>query len=196
MSERPALLLDVLGTLVHDPFDREIPAFFGMSRDELLRRQHPTVWVEFEHGAIDEEEYFRRYFADGRPVDRDALLARVRGAYRWLDGMEELLVELRDRGFELHALSNYPVWYRMIEERLALSTYVEWSFVSCETGVRKPSPEAYLGAARALGRPPGDCLFVDNTPSNCRAAEAVGMPALEFVGADALRSALARRGLP
>ncbi len=42
-------------------------------------------------------------------------------------------------------------------------------------GVRKPAPEPYLASAQALGVPPAECLFVDDMPTNCRGAEAVGM---------------------
>ncbi len=116
-------------------------------------------------------------------------------AYRWLEGMEELVADLRRAGASLHALSNYSPWYRLIEERLAVSRYVAWSFVSCDTGVRKPDPQAYLGPARALGVDPADCVFVDDREANCRAARAVGMDAIRFRGAGDLRTELERRGL-
>jgi FMN phosphatase YigB (HAD superfamily) len=95
----------------------------------------------------------------------------------------------------MHVLSNYPTWYLMIEERLGLSRYLPWSFVSCRTGVRKPDPEAFLGAARALALPPGACLFIDDHPANVEAARAVGMQALRFEGAASLRAELERERL-
>ena len=67
--------------------------------------------------------------------------------------------------------------------------------MSCERGVRKPDAEAYLGAARHLGIAPGACLFVDDRPANCAAAEGVGMPAITFRGADDLRARLVERGV-
>ena len=81
-------------------------------------------------------------FADERPYATDAFLAAVKDAYRWIDGMQSLLAELRDRSVEMHTLSNYPVWYRVIEEKLELSRYLRWTFVSCLAGVQKPHPEA------------------------------------------------------
>ena len=108
---------------------------------------------------------------------------------------EALLGELRQRGVPMHALSNYRPWYARIEARLSLSRFLEWSFVSCDTGVRKPDPRAYLGAARRLGVSPGECLFVDDRPENCTGAEAAGMPAILFEGAASLRQALTTRGI-
>jgi HAD superfamily hydrolase (TIGR01509 family) len=192
---RPVLLLDVMDTLVHEPFQREVPGFFGLTLEELLSQKHPTAWVEYELGAIDEETLFARFFRDGRRIDGAGLKRVMAEAYRWLPGMEELLGELVRAGHELHALSNYPEWYRLIEQRLGLSRYLSWSFVSCLTGLRKPDPRAFTGAARALGVAPGQCLFVDDRETNCAAARATGMQAVRFTGARELRRALAARGL-
>ena len=187
------LLLDIMDTVVRDPFATEEPAFFGLTLKELQRQKDPTAWVEFELGEIDEAEYFRRFFTDRRTVDGEGLKATFRRAYRWVEGMEDLLRELHgdgEEGWRIHALSNYPPWYRLIDEALGVGRYLEWTFVSCHTGVRKPTPTAYLGAAETLGVEPGECLFVDDRQRNCDAAEAVGMGAVRFTDAPALRQAL------
>lgn len=196
MSARAEVILfDVMGTLVHDPFFEEIPGFFGMSLPELLTVKHPSAWVRFEHGELEEDELLASFFADRRAFDGDAFVTMLRSAYRWLEGVEPLLGELRERGVAMHALSNYPCWYRLIEERLSLSRYVAWSFVSCETGVRKPDREAYLYACRTLGVAAERCLFVDDRPVNCAAARAVGMDAIVFNDAATLRAQLLDRGI-
>ncbi len=184
------LLLDIMDTVVWDPFATEEPAFFGLTLKALQCQKDPTAWVEFELGEIDEEEYFRRFFTDRRTVDGEGLKDTFRRAYQWVEGMEDLLRELHGCGQPIHALSNYPPWYRLIDEALGVGRYLEWSFVSCHTGVRKPTPTAYLGAAEALGVDPGECLFVDDRQLNCDAAAAVGMSAVRFTGAPALRQAL------
>ncbi len=196
VENRPeVLLLDVMGTLVRDPFHEEIPAFFGMSLRELLEVKHPSAWVRFEHGELTEDELVASFFADGRAFDGRAFVDMLRDAYRWIEGIEPLLAELSSRRVPMHTLSNYPCWYRLIEERLGLSRYAAWSFVSCETGVRKPDPEAYLFASRALGVTPSRRLYVDDRAVNCDAARAVGMDAIVFTDARALRDALRERGL-
>lgn len=192
---KAVVLFDVMDTLVHEPFHREMPEFFGMSMEELLATKHPTAWVEFELGRLTEEEFLGRFFRDGRAFDRAAFLRAVTGAYRWLPGMEELLAELARRGVEMHALSNYPQWFRTIEERLRLSRFLRWSFVSCLTGVRKPDARAFTGAAAALGRRAEECLLIDDREPNCAAARALGMAAVRFTSAEELGAELARRGL-
>jgi len=194
-ANRPVLLLDVMDTLVRDPFPTAVPAFFGLDLPGLLAAKHPRAWIEFELGTWDEATFLPRYFHDERPYDHAAFKRCLAQAYAWIEGMEPLLAELKQAGVAMHALSNYPPWYRLIEERLGLSRYLDWSFVSCETGVRKPEPSAYLGAAQALSRAPSECLFVDDRAKNCAAAEALGMPAHHFQTAAGLRRELVSRGV-
>jgi HAD superfamily hydrolase (TIGR01509 family) len=195
MPAPPVVFFDVLDTLVQNPFYREIPAFFGLTLSELRSSRHPTSWLEFECGEIPEAEYLRRMFADGRQFDSGAFLTEVRRGYRWMDGMEPVLAELRKQGVEMHTLSNYPVWYRDIEEILELSRYVAWTFVSCFSGLRKPWPEAFRSAAAAVGREPADCLLIDDIQENCEGARCAGMQAIWFRGAADVRDALLSRGL-
>ncbi len=191
-----AILFDVMDTLVRDPFRDVIPGFFGMTLEELLAVKHPSAWVEFERGERDHGSFLRSFFADGRAFDHGAFEEAVKEAYEWLPGMEALLAQLRDEDVSLVALSNYPDWYRWIDEKLGVGRYFdcEWGRVSFHTGVRKPDPEAYLGAARALELPAQACLFIDDRQSNVDAARAVGMDALRFEGVEALRASLAERG--
>ena len=195
MERRPILLFDVLGTLVYDPFYVEVPAFFELSFDELLAQKHPTAWADFERAAITEDELFASFFLDRRAFDHEGLKTCMAAAFRWLDGMEELLAELAVAGHAIHAFSNYPWWYRWIEERLGLSRYLSWSFVSWDTGLRKPDPRAYANALACLARPAGECLFVDDREVNCAAARRCGLAAIRFDGASAVRSALVGRGV-
>jgi HAD superfamily hydrolase (TIGR01509 family) len=176
---------------VPDPFFTHMAGFFALTMEELLRRKHPTTWVRIELSELDAHGFFEQFFADGTPIDGPAFKAHVREAYVWIDGIEALLHDLKESGVEMHALSNYPPWYQLIEERLGLSRYVELSFFSCDTRLRKPAAEAYLGACRALGRNPEECLFIDDRAQNTDAARAAGLRALQFTGdVGALRASL------
>lgn len=182
-------------TLVSEPFYQALPDHFGLTLDELLELKHPTAWVEFEKGEITEDEYARKFFRDGREVDPAALRRCLRDHYQWLDGMRSLVGELYGAGCEMHALSNYPVWYEIIEEKLRLSRYLKWTFVSWKTGLRKPDRETFLNAAETLDVSPEECLFIDDRPVNVDAAKQVGMDAIVMTGADELRRGLIDRTL-
>lgn len=196
MRDRPVLLWDVMSTLVTEPFLETMPAFFGLSLDQLLAVKDPTAWIDFEHGRIDEATYLSRFFRDGRPVDGEGLKRAMQGAYDYMPGVRALLTELSGAGYPMHALSNYSPWYALIEEKLELSRFLSWRFVSCETGLRKPDADAYRNAARTLEVDPGACVFVDDREVNVAAARAVGMQAiLRTPDIDALRRDLAALGV-
>lgn len=195
-AEAPrAILWDVMSTLVYDPFLVELPGFFGMSFKELIQDKDPHAWPRFERGELDEESFWQVFFKDRRAVDDQALRQTLYQAYRFEPGMQELLARLKQiEGLSMHTMTNYPDWWRMIEQKLELSRYVDWTFISCEQGLRKPNPEAYLQAARLAGQPPEACLFIDDRQQNCDAAQAVGMRAVRFVDSASLSQALVAMG--
>ncbi|MEM9692185.1 MAG: HAD-IA family hydrolase [Myxococcota bacterium] len=188
------LVLDLMSTLVREPFLEKVPEALGMTLAELIEAKHPTAWIDFEKGRIEEGEFVRRFFADGRAFDHAAMLEAMVGHYDFIDGVEALLVELGSGGHRPHIMSNYPVWYRLIEEKLRLSRYVDWTFVSCHAGLRKPDPRAYRYVAHKLGVGLHDIVFVDDRASNCEAAAGLGIDAILFEGAASLRAELVQRG--
>ncbi|KAJ0013904.1 hypothetical protein Pint_21325 [Pistacia integerrima] len=40
-----------------------------MPMKELIECKHPTAWIEFKKGLIDEMELARKFFKDGRPFN-------------------------------------------------------------------------------------------------------------------------------
>lgn len=180
-----------MDTLVRDPFRDVMPGFFGMTLEQMMALKHPNAWGRFERGELDEQRFLESFFADGRGFDQAGFCQAIRDSYCWLEGMELLLEQLAQRGYPMHVLSNYPVWYRWIEERLRVSRYVPWTFVSCHLGLRKPDPAIFRRVARELSRSPAECLLIDDRARNCEAARAEGMPAIHFQGSsDHLRREL------
>ncbi|XP_006662889.1 flavin mononucleotide hydrolase 1, chloroplatic [Oryza brachyantha] len=191
----PVLLFDVMDTLVRDPFYHHIPAFFQMSMKELLESKHPTAWSEFETGLIDENELAKKFFNDGRSFDLEGLKACMVRAYEYIDGVEDILISLKKNDYEVHAFTNYPVWYQLVEEKLKLSKYLSWTFCSCTVGKRKPSPDFYLHAVDHLSVDPASCIFIDDRMTNIEAALSVGMVGLHFKNAEVLKKDLCSLGV-
>ncbi|XP_075083939.1 flavin mononucleotide hydrolase 1, chloroplatic-like [Nicotiana tabacum] len=191
----PILLFDVMDTIVRDPYYNEIPAFFRMPMKELLECKHPTTWIEFEKGLITEDECAQRFFKDGRPFDLEGLKNCMRRAYSYIEGVEGLLNSLKENGYEIHAFTNYPIWYQMIEDKLHLSNYLCWTFCSCIFGKRKPDPDFYLEVVKHLNVEASNCIFVDDRMRNVEAAVEVGLNGLQFKNADLLRKDLSLLGV-
>jgi HAD superfamily hydrolase (TIGR01509 family) len=192
-SRETVLLFDIMSTVVYDPFYEHMPDYFEMSFEELLEAKDPDAWFEFERGEIDETTLAERFFDERDPIDLEGIKRRFYDEYRFVEGMEGLLAELNARGVEIHAFSNYGPWYRMIEDKLELSRFLAWSFVSCCMGLRKPDPEVYDHVVEALGVEPETCLFVDDRESNVEGAREAGLRSFVFDGAEPTRLELARR---
>ena len=182
------ILWDVMGTLVHDPFYEEVPAFFGMTLDDLLAVKHPEAWRRCERGDMSVEDMERGFFADGRDYDIVGLRETMARSYRLLPGIESLLHALE--GVPMHVVSNYTPWYAMIEDELALSRWMAWSFVSCDIGARKPEASFYTTVLERLRVHPSSCVFIDDREDNCAGARAVGMYAILFEDAVTTRTSL------
>lgn len=140
-----------------------------------LRSTHPHWWA---HGAAYVEHF-------------PASLAEV-------PGTAQLVADLHDAGVPLVGLTNWSeeLYYRYAAEKYAVLRLLDDVVVSGEVKVAKPDPRAYEIAAERIGLPLDRLAFVDDSPRNIAAATALGMDAILFTEATALREELRKRGLP
>jgi FMN hydrolase / 5-amino-6-(5-phospho-D-ribitylamino)uracil phosphatase len=186
-----ALLVDMMGVLIYDPYLEALQAATGLATVEAHRLKDPTCWPEFEVGAIDEAEFARRFFgADaGARFDLEAFHGARRGGYRPLPGVRELL-EAAEGRVQRYVASNYPVWVEELRERFAFDEYFEGVFASHHLRVRKPDPRFFELVLAAIGQEPQACLLIDDRAVNCAAAERLGLRTHLFDGAAGLRRRL------
>lgn len=158
------------------------------------------LWQRFSIGAITREAYWGAILQSiGLPSGGAALEAMLeiqsRTAWARIDaGMLALIDGLRDAGgLRLGILSNsaedHEPFIARFEGRFDVAHF------SHRQGRRKPDPEAFLQAARALGPPPEATLFVDDKARNTDAAAALGFEVWLFEDRPEFERALQRRGL-
>lgn len=181
------LLFDVMDTLVFDPVFELLPRLFDESSDKLWELADKESWPAFERGEMNESEYFEKFFTDRRPFPAAEFKAGMNDGYQWLPGIPELLAELTKIKIPMYTASNYPVWYQDIEAKLNLSDFVDWRFVSCKMGVRKPSAEFFKKIVTELNLPAANGLFIDNRLDNVKAAASNGLNAVLFESAEQIR---------
>eukprot|EP00735_Rhodelphis_limneticus_P011434 TRINITY_DN4527_c0_g1::TRINITY_DN4527_c0_g1_i1::g.23191::m.23191 TRINITY_DN4527_c0_g1::TRINITY_DN4527_c0_g1_i1::g.23191 ORF type:complete len:362 (-),score=23.29,sp/Q84VZ1/FHY1C_ARATH/40.33/2e-43,HAD_2/PF13419.1/1.8e-18,Hydrolase_like/PF13242.1/0.00025,Acid_PPase/PF12689.2/0.0041,Dehyd-heme_bind/PF09098.5/0.085,OrfB_Zn_ribbon/PF07282.6/1.9e+02,OrfB_Zn_ribbon/PF07282.6/5.5 TRINITY_DN4527_c0_g1_i1:255-1340(-) len=174
------ILFDVMSTLVTDPFTKVIPRVFNMSMNEFYKEAHPDTWYKFEKGHLEEEEFSKYYFKDQRKFDLQRLKSEVHSLYEFIPNMENLLNDLSQASIPMHIASNYPEWYSMIEDKLSLSRYLPWSYVSCHLGVRKPDRDFFAHIAQDLNISLNDILLVDDDLANIQSASQYGMQVFHF----------------
>ncbi len=117
-----------------------------------------------------ESELWTRWLAPEFPQERTASLGveltfqyrQTMGSRVMVDGGRDVVLELHRRGYILGIISNLitsrevPDW---LDEE-GLTPYFKSVALSSVLGIRKPSPEIYLVAARQAGVPPEQCVYV------------------------------------
>lgn len=192
-----AILFDLMGTVIYDPYLEALQAATGMSLATTFRARDPNCWPEFELGAIDEAEFVRRFFPDpepGQEFDITAFNRVRREGYAFLPGMEEVLTALQGVT-NRYVASNYPVWIEELRAAFALERYFEGFYASCYLGFRKPDPAFFTALLDDLHLPAGRCLFIDDRRTNCDAAAEVGLTVHHFEDAERLKRDLATLGV-
>ena len=192
-----AVCFDLMGTVLYDPYLEAIEAATGMGIGEVLPVKDPDSWPQFEMGAIDEDEFVRRFFTadeSARAFDMEAFHRVRRAGYAFLPGMDELLEALAG-SVARYVASNYPLWIEELATQFDFASHFDGVFASCHLGVRKPDTAFYTGMLEQIGRPAEQCLFVDDRRINCEAAAAVGMQVHHFTDAATLRAHLAEAGV-
>ncbi len=113
-----------------------------------------------------------------------------------VEGAVEILRELRASTVALYALTNWSAEsFRHARERFAFLEWFRGIVVSGEERVAKPDPRIFAILVDRYRLDPAKTLYVDDAELNVAAARAVGMTAVHFTGAEALREELVALGL-
>ena len=112
-------------------------------------------------------------------------------------GTHEIVNALDARGVPLYAITNFSAdfWTPFHERERAFLSRFRGIVVSGREKLLKPHPDIYRLALRRFGLEAREALFVDDRAINVHGAEAVGMRAHLFTGAEDLRRRLEAEGL-
>lgn len=91
------------------------------------------------------------------------------------------LTRLRADGTAIALVSNCGDTTRPLLDDLDVIPLADSVILSCEVGSVKPSPEIYLTALEDLGVAAVDAVMIDDQPSFCAGAEAVGVRAIQIL---------------
>lgn len=147
----------------------------GMVDDEAYRRmcQGEMTEPEYLQGILD---LLAAESIDFDPIN-DPDYSRERRPEVW-----KLIEEASSRSLTQAILTNDASrwmgdnWWETWPDRRYFQAIVDVATLDA----RKPEPEPFLAVLDRVGNPPGECIFVDDMPVNCRGAEDVGMHSLWF----------------
>jgi putative hydrolase of the HAD superfamily len=108
----------------------------------------------------------------------------MRAYVRLYDDAVPFFTGLRDRGIAVALVSNCSETTRPLLEYLDVIRLTDAVVLSCEVRSAKPSPDIYLAALEDLGVAAVDAVFIDDQPTFCAGAEAVGVRAIQIARPD------------
>ena len=122
--------------------------------------------------------------------------------HRWLETLGPpveanvaLLRRLRASSRPVYALSNFAAeTFALAEDLHPFLKAFDARIVSGHVGVAKPDRRIFEILFERVGRGPGELLFVDDSPANVRASQALGMPAIHYTPGLDLEGELKARG--
>ena len=176
-------------------------ALNAAERKLLLEELFQSVeWVQLDHGTISEGEAVARVC--GRlPKALHAIAAEIITGW-WkaplspVEGMAELVRELKAKGYGIYLLSNAGTALRTYFPRIPGAECFDGLMVSAEENRIKPQYEIFDALFRRFGLKPESCFFVDDSPANVESARCRGMEGTIFRGdVPRLRRELAAAGI-
>jgi putative hydrolase of the HAD superfamily len=96
--------------------------------------------------------------------------------------MQEVLAELKSKGYKLYLLSNAAKRQHAYWPRVPGNEFFEGTVISADWRLVKPQPEIYHALLSRFGLQPQECLFVDDSAQNVEGANFVGMDGIVFHG--------------
>lgn len=144
-----------------------------------------TFWLQFaeEKGIVLAEDWVQRYQA--------AILKFLHVNAE----MYALVDELKAKEIPVALFSNVKERYAKPIRELGLYKPFDPCILSCDIGVEKPDPQAYLILLAALDLPGKAVLFFDDKLENIEAAKTLGIDAVLFQSPEQVRKALIERKL-
>lgn len=197
------MIFDMGGVLL----DYNPPRFIShLTTDEadaaLLMREvfNSVEWFRLDRGTITVEEASAAMKQNLPPRlhgEVDRLTAWWELELRPIEGMEELLAELKELGYGVYLLSNATIRHPEYFDRLPSARYFDGRFVSAFYKMLKPQFEIYTAMLKKFDLKAEECFFVDDSVANVEGAYCVGIAGAVFDGdVDRLRGILNQAGIP
>ncbi len=131
----------------------------------------------------------------GRKYEMEMIISDWEDMLKTKDDTVKLITLLKNNGYGLYYLSNMAEdTFKNLQNRRFWS-YFKGGVVSCNVKVAKPDEKIFLGTVRKFGLNADECIFIDDTPKNVDAANAVGIKSILFHSAPALARELTELGV-
>lgn len=143
------------------------------------------LWKQMDHGDLDEQ----RMIEIVEPELPEHLKSYVRPLIsRWCDpiimieGMNDLVFKLKQKGYGIYLLSNASVMQKVYWPDVNCASCFDGVVVSAFEHVMKPDPKIYEILLERYGLTADECIFIDDRKDNIEAAGKLGFDTFLFEG--------------
>lgn len=165
---------------------------------ERAERLHQAIfyseqWLSFDYGKCTHEENKQAILAALPPEDRavaDIYLEHWQEHYRVIEGMPEIIDELKSRGIKLYLLSNYSDRFEQCYARYELLHRFDGQLISYTVGTGKDDPEFFKMLLKKYDLKAEECIYFDDYPRFVKVARTLGIDGHHFIDAASTRALL------
>mgnify|MGYP004479230865 CR=1 FL=1 len=186
IMDKKWIIFDVMGvifTVGDDTNDLLVPYIQNINKD-ISRKKINEVYLKASLGHINSAQFWEELnVADS---DKYAYIEK-----KYLDEcltIDEQFIDVATRlkkNYNLAILSNdVSEWGEYLREKYGINDVVDYSIISGDVGLRKPSKEIYGIVLKKIGVEAKDCLFIDDRDKNLVPAMEIGMQVVKFLRDD------------
>ena len=186
------VVFDVGDVLVHFRY-MDYMADLGFSKEEADFLAENMVLTEFWNKldmGIEDEDKAVGYFQEKYPQYADDIALfweHIEDIVKEYDYAPGLVQGLKDKGYKVYALSNYPDKLSDLHWRhFKFLGLMDGHLISAKEKLAKPDKRFFRLLESRFGLELSECIFVDDRMVNIEAAAALGMQTVHFTGADTL----------
>lgn len=153
---------------------------------ELFRKEiyYSENWLRLDRGELSEEELTQlvcsrlpeQYHTDAKK------LIKWYDMSSQIDGMEQLVIRLKNKGYKIYLLSNTSKMFYKIKRRFPVLEHFDGTFISADYGILKPDKQIFRLFCDKFSVIPSECVFIDDTPVNIKSATEEGFAGIVFNG--------------
>ena len=151
------------------------PVIYNEKLQQILDREERPFEVIMEEWIEQNKQYESeiRFFNEHYP---EIVTNEV-------EGMRELLTQLKAEGFKLYGLTNWCSKVHHTMAQFPIFKLLDGQIISSEEKVIKPEPEIYQRLFNKFNLKPEECLFVDDRAENIEGGRRLGMDGIVFKNA-------------
>lgn len=191
MTRKTLIICDLSDVLVKglEGTEHALSKKLNLPVEEVAKQLFTYDYRDLWYGNTSEEKFFSRLLSDfGWNITLQELLAAIYDNFYEIEGVRELYKDLSLHHTLVLYSVNCPEWVERIKKIVDYSDLFEKEFYSYDLKSHKKEPRGF-NAIKSL-YPDHEYYLIDDSSSNIRMAERLGITGLRFTNPNELRTTL------